>query len=662
MNIFYYDVAVNLPIRQCFTYKSINSIKKGSRVVVPFGKKTIVGIVVRKIAKPNSFNKSGAIKEIISTNEQFVCFDKSIFNTILWASDYYHHPIGEVIFSFIPTVLRNPGNKIIAPTNEISTYKLNEDDKSFNLTKEQEINLTKLKKIKGFKPSLIYGVTGSGKTEIYLRLAEEIVKENKAILILVPEINLTPQLVSRFQNRFNGDIGVYHSRMTPGQRLKVWLRSKFGEIKIVIGTRSSVLMPLKNIGAIIVDEEHDQSYKQSEGFKFSGRDLAIKRAQLEDIPVYLGSATPSLQTLKLVKEKKYKKFDLLRRVDGKKPPKLIPLDITNSPLVGGIALETMSIIGSTIKKGEQVLIFINRRGFAPLYECDDCGWVASCPECESNLVFHKSKNRLICHKCESAYALNKNCPDCNSSKLNMYGSGTERVEDVLKSAFSNVPIIRVDHDTTKLKGSIEAIYEKVHSSNEAILVGTQMLSKGHDFPRVTLCIILNADNGLISPEINALEKISQQLIHVSGRAGRNNNLAKVIIQTRYPDDINLKQIKTGDYRLVADQCLKVNKELNMPPYSSICILRAVSPNTISSSKFLDRTQLALSNKKGISTIGPLPSIPFKTKGNVRNHLIIKSPSKTYLNRVLKFLTKEFESWPETKKVKWSYDLDPYDMS
>ena len=236
MNIFYYDVAVNLPIRQCFTYKSITSIKKGTRVVVPFGKKTIVVVVVSKIDKPNSINKSGAKKEIISTNEQFVCFDKPIFNTILWASDYYHHPIGDVIFSFIPTALRNPGNKIIAPTNEISTYKLNEDDKSFNLTKEQEINLTKLKKIKGFKPSLIYGVTGSGKTEIYLRLAEEIVKENKAILILVPEINLTPQLVSRFQNRFNGDIGVYHSRMTPGQRLKVWLRSKFGEIKIVIGT------------------------------------------------------------------------------------------------------------------------------------------------------------------------------------------------------------------------------------------------------------------------------------------------------------------------------------------------------------------------------------------------------------------------------------------
>ena len=662
MKIFYYDIAVGLPIRQCFTYKSVDSIKKGNRVLVPFGNKTLIGIVVRKTTKPNSFNKSGAIKEIISTNEQFCCFDKSIFNTILWASDYYHHPIGEVFFSFMPTLLRNQGNKIIEPTNEVSTYKLNEKDKSFNLTKEQETNLIKLKKIKGFKPSLIFGVTGSGKTEIYLRLAEKLLKQKKAILILVPEINLTPQLVTRFQNRFNGDIGVYHSRMTPSQRFKVWLRSKFGEIKIVIGTRSSVLMPLKDLGAIIVDEEHDQSYKQSEGFKFSGRDLAIKRAQLEDIPVYLGSATPSLQTLKLVKEKKYKKFDLLRRVDGKKPPKLIPLDISESPLVGGIALQTMSIIGATVKKGEQVLVFINRRGFAPIYECDSCGWVASCSECESNLVFHKSSNRLICHKCESAFAVNKNCPDCYSSEINMYGSGTERVEDVLRNAFTKVPIIRVDHDSTKLKGSIEAIYEKVHTSNEAILVGTQMLSKGHDFPKVTLCIILNADNGLISPEINALEKISQQLIQVSGRAGRNNNLAKVIIQTRYPDDINLKQIKTGDYRLVAEQCLKVNKNLSMPPYSSICILRAVSPKKTSSLKFLDRTQLTLSNKNGISTIGPIPSIPYKTKGNTRNHLIIKSPTKTYLNRVLKFLTKEFESWPETKKVKWSYDIDPYDMS
>ena len=659
MNIFYYDIAVGLPLRQCFTYKSKDVITKGKRVIVPFGSKSIVGIVVKKIAKPKSLK---GLKEIISIADEHSCFNGSIFETITWASDYYHHPIGEVFFSFMPTLLRKQNDKIIIDPDDNAEYKLNEEDKKLKLTKEQNINLSKLNKVEKFSPSLIYGVTGSGKTEIYLQLAEKFILQNKSILILVPEINLIPQLEKRFKNRFNGDIGVYHSRQTPNQRLKVWLRSKFGGIRIVIGTRSSVLMPLKNLGAIIIDEEHDQSYKQAEGFKFSGRDLAIKRAQIENIPVFLGSATPSLQTLKLVKEKKFKKFDLLRRVDGKKPPKLIPLDISDSPLLGGIAIQTMSIIEAAINKKEQVLIFLNRRGFAPLYECDNCGWVAKCSSCESNLVFHKSKKRLICHKCESVYGVNKTCPDCQSNEINTLGAGTERVEEVLRSTFKKVPIIRMDYDSTRLKGSIEAIYEKANKSKEAILVGTQMLSKGHDFPKVTLCVILNADGGLLSPEINAIEKISQQLIQVSGRAGRNNNLAKVIIQTRYPNDENLKQIKTGDYRLVSEQCLKMNKALNMPPYSTVAILRATSPSPESCFKFLDKANNLLNDKKNVSVIGPLPSIPLKIKGNTRNHLIIKSNTRTYLNRVLKYLTNEIQTWPETKKVKWTYDIDPYDMS
>ena len=659
MNIFYYDIAVGLPLRQCFTYKSKEVIKKGKRVIVPFGSKSIVGIVVKKIAKPKSLK---GLKEIISIADEYSCFNGSIFEAITWASDYYHHPIGEVFFSFMPTLLRKQNDKIIIDLDDNTEYKLNEEDKKLKLTKEQNINLSKLNKVEKFSPSLIYGVTGSGKTEIYLQLAEKFILQNKSILILVPEINLIPQLEKRFKDRFNGDIGVYHSRQTPNQRLKVWLRSKFGGIRIVIGTRSSVLMPLKNLGAIIIDEEHDQSYKQAEGFKFSGRDLAIKRAQIENIPVFLGSATPSLQTLKLVKEKKFKKFDLLRRVDGKKPPKLIPLDISDSPLLGGIAIQTMSIIEAAINKGEQVLIFLNRRGFAPLYECDNCGWVAKCSSCESNLVFHKSKNRLICHQCESVYGVNKTCPDCHSNEINTLGTGTERVEEVLRSTFKKVPIIRMDYDSTRLKGSIEAIYEKANTSKEAILVGTQMLSKGHDFPKVTLCVILNADGGLLSPEINAIEKISQQLIQVSGRAGRNNNLAKVIIQTRYPNDENLKQIKTGDYRLVSEQCLKTNKALNMPPYSTVAILRATSPSPESCYKFLDKANNLLNDKKNINVTGPLPSIPLKIKGNTRNHLIIKSDTRTYLNRVLNYLTYEIQTWTETKKVKWSYDIDPYDMS
>ena len=662
MKIFYYDVAVSLPLRQCFTYSSDFKIKKGIRVSVPFGKRKLVGVVVKNVKEPDFLKKTGTIKKIISVLDDYPLFDKPIFNSILWASDYYHHPIGEVFNTFIPTELRKINNKRIESLEETNNYFINQDDKKFELTKDQERAVKKLSKAEGFSPSLLYGVTGSGKTEVYLRLAENFIKSNKSVLILVPEINLTPQLLSRFENRFDGEVGIYHSKQTPAKRLKTWLKAKFGSIKIIVGTRSSALIPLRNVGLIIIDEEHDQSFRQSEGFKFSARDLSIKRAQLAGIPIILGSATPSLQTLKLVKENKFERVDILSRVDGNKPPKLIALDINNSPLIGGIAMETIGAMQSTIERGEQVLVFINRRGFAPLYQCGGCGWVADCKSCDSNLVFHQSKNRLICHRCESAYSVNSYCPVCKSDDFHMHGAGTERVEEVLQSSFAKTPIIRVDHDSTKKVGAMEAIVKKIHSSDAAILVGTQMLAKGHDFPKVTLSVILNADNGLISPEINALEKISQLLIQVSGRAGRNNNLAKVIIQTRYPDDINLNKIKTGDYMNFATQCLATNRKMNLPPFTTLCLLRCSSPTQKSNIDFLEKAVLTLTNRTGINVIGPLPSLVSKSKGNYRHHVYIHSAKKTFLNKVLKFLTLEFERWPESNKVKWSFDIDPLDLS
>ena len=661
MNIFYYDIAVNVPLRKCFTYKSNTKIPVGTRVQVSFGTKKVLGIVIRKLKKINPQIKKNTIKDVISI-DKYKCFDKPTFDSVLWASEYYHHPIGEVFFSFIPTTLRKDASKKITHIKTKINYSINEENKSFALNDEQKKAVNNISKIKGFAPSLLYGVTGSGKTEVYLRLTEDYIKKDKSVLILVPEINLTPQLINRFKNRFNGEIGVFHSNLTPKKRFETWLKSKFGAIKIVIGTRSSIMMPLDELGLIIVDEEHDQSYRQSEGFKFSARDMAIKRSQIDNIPLVLGSATPSLQTLKLVSEKKFKKFEILKRIDGKSPPKLIALDINNSQLIEGIAEESMTAIEKTISKGEQALVFINRRGFAPLSECADCGWVASCKLCDSNLVFHKSKNRLICHKCESVFNVSKTCPECKSSKIKTHGLGTEKIEEVFKSKFVNIPIIRFDHDSTKRKGSLEKIYSQIHESRAAILVGTQMLTKGHDFPRVTMCVILNADNGLISPELNAIEKISQQLIQVSGRAGRNNNLAKVIIQTRYPDDLNLKKIKTGNYKLIADQCLENSKLKNFPPYSSICLLRCTSPNSNNCLNFLNRAHQILKSKNKLNAIGPLPSIPSKVKGNSRFHLVLQSSTKTYLNRVLKFLINEFENWPEAKKIKWSFDIDPYDMS
>ena len=395
MNIFFYDVAISVPLRQCFTYSSNLKIEKGSRVLVPFGNRKVVGLVVKK--SKAAIGNNIEIKKIISSIDTYPVFNKSIFNTILWSSEYYHHPIGEVFNTFIPNQLRKANNKVIEPLAVEESYQIpiNEEEKRFDLTPDQSKALKQLIKLNSFQPSLLYGVTGSGKTEVYLRLVENCIKDGKSALILVPEINLTPQLFNRFTSRFNAEIGLYHSRQTPAQRLKVWLKARFGNIKIVIGTRSAVLMPMKNIGLIVIDEEHDQSYRQSEGFKFSARDIGIKRAQEENIPIVLGSATPSLQTLRLVEEKKYKKIDMLTRVDGKNPPKLIAMDINDTPLIGGIASETLNIIERTLNKKEQVLIFINRRGFAPIFQCVSCGWVADCKSCDSNLVYHQERNRLI---------------------------------------------------------------------------------------------------------------------------------------------------------------------------------------------------------------------------------------------------------------------------
>ena len=427
MNIFFYDVAISVPLRQCFTYSSNLKIEKGSRVLVPFGNRKVVGLVIKK--SKAAIGNNIEIKKIISSIDTYPVFNKSIFNTILWSSEYYHHPIGEVFNTFIPNQLRKANNKVIEPLAVEESYQIpiNEEEKRFDLTPDQSKALKQLIKLNSFQPSLLYGVTGSGKTEVYLRLVENCIKDGKSALILVPEINLTPQLFNRFTSRFNGEIGLYHSRQTPAQRLKVWLKARFGNIKIVIGTRSAVLMPMKNIGLIVIDEEHDQSYRQSEGFKFSARDIGIKRAQEENIPIVLGSATPSLQTLRLVEEKKYKKIDMLTRVDGKNPPKLVAMDINDTPLIGGIASETLNIIERTLNKKEQVLIFINRRGFAPIFQCESCGWVANCKSCDSNLVYHQERNRLICHRCESAYKVNESCPSCKSTNFQMYGTGTEQV-------------------------------------------------------------------------------------------------------------------------------------------------------------------------------------------------------------------------------------------
>ena len=658
MNIFYYDVAIPIPIRETFTYECKESIQVGSRVLVEFRKKKVVGHIVKAVSKkPNFYTIQ--ISEILDEEPIFKSNDIDI---LFWLADYYQHPIGEVFDTFCPPILRKPVKRNIHSRNIQPEYKAFSNDKKVTLNKEQVESLEILNKLDGFDPCLLYGVTGSGKTEIYLRLTDTYLTKGKSVLILVPEISLTPQLEDRFVSRFGDNIGIYHSKKTAKQRYDIWERAQSGELKIVIGTRSAVLCPLNELGVIIVDEEHDQSYKQHEGFRFSARDLSIKRAQVEAIPIVLGTATPSLQTLRLVQEKKYKEAKLLKRANGFKPPGFITLDINDSQLESGIAKESLDAITNTLKENKQVLIFINRRGFSPLYECSSCRWIAECSSCDARLVFHHGLNRLICHRCDSAYGVPKKCPACNSSSLNLQGSGTERIELFLENYFEGTTIIRLDQDTTKKKGSLKEILEMVHKSESAILVGTQMLAKGHDFPRVELGIILNCDSGITSPDINSLEKISQLLIQVSGRVGRKENNGKVIIQTRYPEDKNLLELKSGDYLNFALNNLKQKKELRHPPYSAIALLRTTSPLAKHNINFLHQVNKSAKLKSDMSIIGPIPSIISKSRGNFRHHSIIQASSKIDLNKLIKNIIVLAGSWKETKKVKWYFDIDPIDYN
>ncbi len=658
MNIFYYDVAIPIPVRETFTYECKESIQVGSRVLVEFRKKKVVGHIAKEVLKKPNF-RTIQISEIL---DEEPIFNSNDIEILFWLADYYQHPIGEVFDTFCPPILRKPVKRNIHSRNIQPEYKTFSNDKKITLNKEQTESLRILNKLDGFDPCLLYGVTGSGKTEIYLRLTDTYLSQGKSVLILVPEISLTPQLEDRFISRFGDNIGIYHSRKTAKQRYDIWERSKSGELKIVIGTRSAVLCPLNKLGVIIVDEEHDQSYKQHEGFRFSARDLGIKRAQVEGIPIVLGTATPSLQTLRLVQEKKYKETKLLKRANGSKPPGFITLDINDSQLESGIAKESLDAITNTLKENKQVLIFINRRGFSPLYECSSCRWTAECSSCDARLVFHHGLNRLICHRCDSAYGVPNKCPACNSSSLNLQGSGTERIELFLENYFKGTTIIRLDHDTTKKKGSLKQILEMVHKSESAILVGTQMLAKGHDFPRVELGIILNCDSGITSPDINSLEKISQLLIQVSGRVGRKENNGKVIIQTRYPEDKNLLELKSGDYLNFALNNLKQKKELCHPPYSAIALLRTTSPLAKNNINFLNQASNSIRLKSDMSIIGPIPSIIAKSRGNFRHHSIIQASSKIDLNKLIKNIIFLAGSWKETKKVKWYFDIDPIDFN
>ena len=511
---------------------------------------------------------------------------------------------------------------------------------------------------------LLHGITGSGKTEVYLRAIEQTLAQGRQALVLVPEIGLTPQLVQRFKRRICAPIVVLHSGLSDQERLDAWLLARAGKAAVVLGTRSAVFTPLKNPGLIVVDEEHDTSYKQQDGFRYSARDVAVMRASREGIPIVLGSATPSLESLNNARQGSYRLLELPERTGNAGMPSVAVLDMRRLAPVDGLSHPLRMAIAQRLDKGEQSLLFLNRRGFAPVWMCHGCGWVAPCRRCDAKLTLHHRRRKLICHHCGTESKLLEQCPACGDGDLHPLGEGTERVEAALTRLFPRARIVRIDRDSTRRKGALDEKLKRVHEGEADILVGTQMLSKGHDFPNVTLVGVVNADQGLYSVDFRSGERLFQQMVQVSGRAGRGDKPGQVLLQTYHPDNPVFAALLHQDYREFADFALEERRQTHYPPFSHLAMLRAESPKQGSALKFLHRARdLAgkQANAGSVEIMEPVPSPMERRAGRYRAQLLVQSRQRGVLQRFLSGWMALLTESREGKRVRWSLDVDPIDM-
>jgi primosomal protein N' (replication factor Y) len=519
-------------------------------------------------------------------------------------------------------------------------------------------------KLGSFAPFLLEGITGSGKTEVYLQLIDAAFKRKEQVLLLVPEISLTPQTVRRFTERFQGNIVAFHSGLTDRQRCDGWLAARSGSADIVIGTRSAIFTPLPRLGLIVVDEEHDNSYKQQEGFRYSARDVAIYRARLQQVPIVLGSATPSLESLHNALDGRYQLLTLSERAGGATLPAVHLLDLKLQELREGFSGSLLHAIRKELEQGQQVLVFLNRRGFAPLLLCGDCGWIAECPRCERSYTLHQHPATLRCHHCDAQKALPPACPTCRSANLTGVGLGTERSETLLRSEFPDFPVIRIDRDTTRLKGSLDAYMDRINSGIPCILVGTQMLAKGHHFPQVTLVAVLDADSGLFSADFRGQENLGQLLTQVSGRAGRSEAPGRVLIQTWHNKHPVLLQLVSAGYGAFARSLLDERKSGGLPPFTNCLLLRAEAGQRELPLEFLQEAR-ALALREGtreLELFGPMQSPLGKRAGHFRSQLILQARRRSTLQRIGHILIDTLAAHPLARRVRWSVDVDPLDFS
>jgi primosomal protein N' (replication factor Y) len=530
------------------------------------------------------------------------------------------------------------------------------------LNRDQAAALREISGLKGFSVSLLDGVTGSGKTEVYLRLIHEALVSGQQALVLVPEIGLTPQFVARLEQRLGLSPVILHSSLTDNVRLDAWRASRNGEAKLVVGTRSAVFVPLKNPGLIVVDEEHDSSFKQQEGLRYSARDLAVARAKELDIPVILGSATPSLETLQRCAEGMYRRLALPIRAGSAVPPLLRLVDLNRHPPIEGLSRPVIDAMQKHLDERGQVLVFLNRRGFAPTLICLSCGGISECSRCDARMTVHSRSNRLMCHHCGATRPLDPACRACGRP-LTPLGHGTERLEDALQLHFPNQQVTRVDSDSTRQKGTLDKALEMATSGETGILVGTQILSKGHHFPKLTLVVVIDADQGLFSTDFRGTERLAQSLMQVAGRAGREQRQGEVMIQTAFASHPFWHELLQGGYARVAASALAEREKAAWPPFSRLALLRAAATRRQDTHDFLDaaRHKAEGINAEGVRILGPVTAPMERRAGRYRAQLLFQSRNRQPLHRLLQELCEDFEASVSSRRVRWSLDVDPIEL-
>ncbi len=702
-------------------------LAEGARVWVPFGRGRVVGVVL-EIGADSSFDPA-RLKRVEALLDDAPLLPAEVVTLLRWGADYYHHPLGEVVATALPVLLRQgeaarpqprqwwrlseAGRAVdLVPLERrarrqfalmqvlraapegLSAEQLNEAlhgwrpvaaalvKKGWLIAEERavleggtpgasppELNpdqsqaVAAITAAEGFQPFLLDGVTGSGKTEVYLQAVAAMIERGRQVLVLVPEITLTPQLLGRFRHRLAAPIAVLHSGMNERERLNNWLHARSGSARVVIGTRSAIFTPLPELGLIIVDEEHDASLKQQTGFRYSARDMALVRARNLDIPVVLGSATPGFESLLNVEQGRYHHLRLPQRAGRARPPRVTLLDVRALPLDEMLSPPLLKRMARSLDAGEQVLLFLNRRGFAPTLICHECGWVAECRRCDVPLTLHQRARSLRCHHCGSQRPLPRQCPQCGSVDLRPLGAGTERVDEALRRHFPDVGVARLDRDSTRRKGSLESILDEVNRGDCQILIGTQMLAKGHHFPNVTLVGILDGDQGLFGIDFRAGERMAQLITQVAGRAGRAEKRGEVVIQTHHPDHPLLQRLCHEGYHAYAREGLAERHTAALPPYTHMALLRAEAARVELPEQFLDEAMAAAQalGVAGVELYGPLPSPMERRAGKYRAQLLLQSGQRGGLHRLLGGWVKQLARLPTARRVRWSLDVDPIDL-